>query len=70
MKPDQKDARIQCFDQMESPLLHYAYGILRNDDAKDIVQEAFHTVLPSQRRGTQCQGMALPNHSEPMHRCS
>ena len=41
MKPDQKDARIQCFDQMESPLLHYAYGILRNDDAKDIVQEAF-----------------------------
>ena len=38
---DQKQTKSQWFDQLESPLLHYAYRILRNDDAQDVVQEAF-----------------------------
>ena len=41
MMADQKQTKSQWFDRLESPLLHYAYGILRNDDAQDVVQEAF-----------------------------
>ena len=38
---DQKQTKSQWIDRLENPLLHYAYGILRNDDAQDVVQEAF-----------------------------
>ena len=41
MMADQKQTKSQWFDRLESPLLHYAHGILRNDDAQDVVQEAF-----------------------------
>ena len=38
---DQKQTKSQWFDRLESPLLHYAHGILRNDDAQDVVQDVF-----------------------------
>ena len=41
MMADQKQTKSQWFDRLESPLLHYAHGILRNDDAQDVVQDAF-----------------------------
>lgn len=35
-------SKLQWFEQLQSPLLHYSFGILRDsEEAKDLVQEAF-----------------------------
>ena len=61
-EPDQKDVRIQCFDQMESPLLHYAMGFFEMMMPKTLFRRLSYGSSESMAR------YAMPRHgfTEPL----